>query len=680
MPVLPGKRSQWIDTLREVIGELASSQAVSPNGHTSLPQAGGLNRDQLQRLVRSGLLSRKGPVLLPSAAAQAWHRSGDLSLLIETFHINVRFVGEAMHALAATPLTHEQLLRLAREEYDLPWTTTGPVHNRTAWLSVTGMVDLFDRHLHLTDSGRDVLARLALGTPASDNTNVTTRLSPATGAVADLIDSLDETELRARADGANLYIPGTSANGGSLDALHMLTEAAIPSIRDTDFVRLVRANFPKAQTLATARTAKETLKALGLIQRASSETWSATPGAIAWIESGDALDLARTVHASIAFFGEVLGELDATGRVTTGALAERSARYLPNRQRPLSRAAVNTRLNLLEACGLVSRLSQTVYRTTPLGLAFKDSLPCFSPEDALPGRPADTDAGYGPSSRPDADRQGGSSGEEIAAELERAAHDSSNHKRLEKAAVAALGYLGLPGEHVGGNGHVDGRVRFGIGAGSAILGVEAKSAATGRVVEQPLFGLADHRSEIGAEITLLIGPGFERRMLREADDDPAIAVIETGLLADVVRRQDHTPLTLDQLAPLVDPGLRAAQRREALSGFWQAQEVRSRVEYAIVDLLNAEAEDPLEEGGWLDLTSIRRELRSRGYRVGEDEVEEALTFLAWNRIGVVQRSERGYRCTAGVHAAGMRIRALGHQWSAAAHHRKVRPSDQEGQP
>ncbi|MFB6786557.1 hypothetical protein ACFCWT_07725 [Streptomyces olivaceus] len=654
-----------------MIGELASSQAVPPNGHTSLPQAGGLNRYQLQRLVRSGLLSREGSALLPSTAARSWYRSGDPSLLIETLHINVRFVGEAMHALASTPLTHEQLLSLAREEYDLPWTTTGPVHNRTAWLSVTGMVDLFDRHLHLTDSGRDVLARLVLGTPEYSDTRVTTLLTPATGAVADLIDSLDETDLRARADGANLYIPGTSANGGSLDALHMLAEAAIPSIRDTDFVRFVRANFPKARTAATARTAKEALKALGLIQRTSSETWSATPGAIAWIESEEALDLARTVHASIAFFGEILGELDATGRLTTGALAERSVRYLPNRQRPLSRAAVNTRLNLLEACGLVSRLSQTVYRTTPLGLAFKASLPCLSPEDVLPDRPADTGTGCKLSGRPDADRQNASPGEGFAAELERAACDSTNHKRLEKAAVAALGYLGLPGEHVGGNGHVDGRVRFGIGASSAILGVEAKSAANGRVVEQPLFGLADHRAEIGAEITLLIGPGFERRMLREADDNPAIAVIETGLLAEVVRRQDHTPLTLDQLAPLVDPTLRAAQRREALSGYWQAQEVRSQIEYAIVDLLNAEAEDPLEEGGWLDLTSIRRELRSRGYRVGEEEVEEALEFLAWNRIGVVQRSERGYRCTAGVHAAGMRIRALGHQWSAAAHRRGV---------
>lgn len=676
MPVLPGRRSQWISTLRELIGEWASSQAGLPNGHAPLPQASGLDRRQLQRLVRSGLLSREGSVLIPSAAAQAWHQNSDPSVLIETLHINVRFVGEIMDALAFEPRTHEQLLSLACEEYDLPWDTTGPVHNRTAWLSVTGMVDLFDGRLHLTDVGRNVLARLALGRPESDDSDVATRLTPAAGRVADLIDSLDEAELRARADGANLYIPGTSANGGSLDTLQMLTEAAIPSIKDTDFVHFVQANFPKAQTAATVRTAKETLKALGLTRRTSSETWSATPGAIAWIESGEPLDLARTVHASIAFFGEILGELNETGRSTTGALAERSVHYLPNRQKPLSRAAVNARLNLLEACGLVSRLSQTVYRTTSLGKAFKESLPCLSPHTS-----ADSNAGYGLGSHPDADQQANSLGEDIATELESAARDSSNHKRLEKAAVAALTYLGLPGEHVGGIGRVDGRVRLGIGADSPILGVEAKSSATGRVVEQPLFGLADHRAEIGAQVTLLIGPGFEHRMLREADDDPAIAVIETGLLAEVVRRQEHTPLTLDQLAPLVDPALHAIQRREAISGYWQAQEIRGQLEYAVVDILNAEAEDPLEEGGWLELTSIRRELRNRGYRVGEEAVEEALAFLTWRRIGVLQRSERGYRCTASVHAAGMRIRALGLQWSAAAaHHHKVRSSDQVIQP
>ncbi|MFF5701842.1 hypothetical protein ACFY7H_04995 [Streptomyces sp. NPDC012794] len=634
-----------------------------------------MTRHQLQRFVRAGLLSREESAFRPSTAALAWHRSGDPAVLVGALHHNVRFVGEALDALASGPRTHEQLLDLAREEFDLQWDTPAPVRDRTSWLAVTGMVELFDRHVHLTEAGRRLLAGITLGRPEPDGTGTVVQLAPPARAVARLVERLDETALRARGDGANLYIPGTSAHGGALDSLQVLIEASMPSISDAEFVRFVQSTFPKVRTAATARTAKDALKALGLIERTSSESWAATPAAVAWVESGEPLDLARTVHAAIAFFGEVLGELDTADRTTTGRLAERSVHYLPNREKPLSRSAVNTRLNLLEACGLVTRLSQTAYRTTALGRAFMASLPCLPADDSPSWTPADDVEGASPDG-------GGPSGgtqrsagraSDIAAELESAARDSANPKRLEKAAVVALGYLGMPGKHVGGNGTVDGIVRFGIGADSRILAVEAKTSSTGPVVNQPLFGLAEHRAEIGAHVHLLIGPGFERRMLKEADDDPRIAVIDTGLLAEAVRRQEQTPLTLAQLEVLVDPALPAAARGDALRGQWEAQEIRGRLEYALVDILNVEAEDPLEEGGWLDLTSVRRELRTRGYRVGADAVVEALEFLASDRIGVLQRSEQHYRCTASVHTAGQRIRALGHQWAAAAAlHRRSR--------
>ncbi|MFH8366083.1 hypothetical protein [Streptomyces sp. NPDC018031] len=683
MPLLPGPRDGWIAGLDGLIAELSGEGSVPvPRGEPPVPGgagAGGLDRHQLQRFVRAGLLRREGAAFRPSAAALEWRRGGEPGLLVEILHRHVRFVGELMAALADGPRTHEQLLDLARERFDLPWETPGPVRDRTAWLAVTRMVDLFGGRLHLTDAGREVLGRLVLGGPEADDAEAVAPLPPTVGAVAELLGSLDGAALRARADGANLYVPGGSANGGRLDALEVLTEAASPSVTDADFVRLVQETFPNARTSATARTAKDTLKALGLIERTSSETWSATPAALGWLESGEPLDLARIVHASIAFFGELLGELDRAIRPTSGALAERSARYLPNRGKPLTRSAVNTRLSLLEACGLVTRLSQTTYRTTPLGRAFRDSLPCLGADDAASGAPVGDRAGEPQGASPGTGPRSGPLGADIAAELEDAARDSANHRRLERAAVVALGYLGLPGEHVGGSGAADGRVRFGVGAESRLLAVEAKTAATGRVVDQSLFGLAEHRADMGAEATLLIGPGFERRMLKEADDDPAIAVIETGLLAEVVRRQEQTPLTPAQLAPLFDPRLRAAEREDAIRGCWEAQEIRGQLEYALVDILNVEAEDPLEEGGWLDLTSVRRELRTRGYRVEETEVVAALEFLASARVGVLQGSGRGYRCTAGVHTAGQRIRALGHQWAAAAelHHRN-RPAGGTG--
>lgn len=215
---------------------------------------------------------------MPSAAALNWYQSGDPAVLVQAIHCDVRFVGEAMAALASGPRTHEQLLALASEEFDLRWDTTAPVRDRTSWLAVTGMVELFDRQIHLTEAGRSVLATIAPGRPDSDGTDTAVQLPPTAKAVAHLIEQLDEDALRERADGANLYVPGTSANGGTLDALQVLTEAAIHSITDAEFVRFVQGTFPKAQSVATARTAKDTLKALGLIQRTSSESWAVTAG------------------------------------------------------------------------------------------------------------------------------------------------------------------------------------------------------------------------------------------------------------------------------------------------------------------------------------------------------------------------------------------------------------------
>ncbi|MFG2825635.1 hypothetical protein ACGFX4_40175 [Kitasatospora sp. NPDC048365] len=679
MPVLSGVRSTWIPALRELIAGLSGEQHPSGSGSAGLSPdgiPGGLTRHQLQRFVRAGLLSRDGSLFRPTPAALAWQRTNDHALLVELLHNNVRFVGELMESVAAGHQTLEQLLRVARDEFDLTWDTTGPVHNRTTWLVVTGMVDRFGGQFHLTDAGRQFLATLVLGRPEREDPASVVELPPAVGVIADLIDSLDEAALRNRVDGASLYVPGATANGGMLDALRMLTEAAIPSITDTGFAQLVQESFPKAQTASTGRTAKDSLKALGLLERTSSTTWSATAAGRVWVESGEPLDLARIVHSSVGFFGELLGELDTAGQSTSGALAELSRLYLPNREKPLTRTAITVRLNLLEACGLVTRPSHTLYRTTPMGRAFGRALPCQSADDMPPRLEPDVGTAHRPGgSSVDVPQPGAwlpvSAGETIAAEVVSAARDSADYKRLERAVVAALGYLGMPGRHVGGRGAADGTVRHGIGTDSQVLAIEAKTSATGPVAEQSLFRLPRHREDLGAAVTLLVGPGFQGTMLKEADDDTAIAVIETDLLAEVVRRQDRTPLTPAQLSGLVDPALPAARRRSALSIHWNAQEERSALEYALVEILNAEAEDPLEEGGWLDLTSLRRALRSRNHRTDEASVVEALGFLASTRIGVVQHSLRGYRSTAGLLTAGQRLQALGQQWTTAAnsHHR-----------
>ncbi|MFI6850546.1 hypothetical protein OG535_03035 [Kitasatospora sp. NBC_00085] len=100
---------------------------------------------------------------------------------------------------------------------------------------------------------------------------------------------------------------------------------------------------------------------------------------------------------------------------------------------------------------------------------------------------------------------------------------------------------------------------------------------------------------------------------------------------------------------------------------WDAQRRRTRLERTRLDILIAEAEDPFQEGGWLDIAALRRELRGRDRRVGAEEVAEALVFLASPRVGVIEAPAHGYRAPASVDAALQRVQVLAGQWAAESH-------------
>ena len=73
--------------------------------------------------------------------------------------------------------------------------------------------------------------------------------------------------------------------------------------------------------------------------------------------------------------------------------------------------------------------------------------------------------------------------------------------------------------------------------------------------------LADHRDQHGAESTVYIGLGFERRLLDVLDNDKRVAVVSVSVIPEAVRRQIDSPLTPDELSPLIDPNLRESDRR-----------------------------------------------------------------------------------------------------------------------
>ncbi|MFC8537132.1 hypothetical protein ACFUJY_24885 [Streptomyces sp. NPDC057249] len=646
---MSGSVSGWESQLRNLITGLHKS-ADGRTHDSTLPVEGRASSRILPELVRAGVLSRTEDGFLPTASALQWLESGDPCDLIGIFHRHVRFIGELMGALAEQPATHQELVDTARR-FGLPWDSPSPVRDRTNWLRALGLADLFDGQVHLTATGQRIHPLLVPGNQEIDDEPSDLPTPPP--AVAMLLERLNQQALQDRPHASVLYVPGRQDNDGRLEALRLLTEAVIPSITDNSFTALLQEAFPGIKTPSSAKSAREAAKALGLIRRDSSTSWAATEAGAAWVVSNEPLDLARIIQGHILYFAEILHELDNVTPATAAGLADRAHVYTPSGNRQLHATAVKARLDLLLACGLVAKSSWTTYRVTALGRAFRAATPCMSPLDST----VPPEAAVMPELKAAA-----AHGEALATEIESAAYESSSPERLERAVIAALSYLGMPGHHIGGQGHADGVVRIGVGVYRRVLTVEAKTSAKGRVVHQSLSRLPLHRAKVGADLTLLVGPGFDPRLQEEADDDPSIALVYTGTLGEAVRAQALTPLTPASLHPLIDPAMPADQRDDLLCQARQDQLRHAQLERVLLDILLIEAGDPLHEGAWLEVTDLRRELRTRGERVDADDVTSTLAFLASARLAVVERSSRGYRAIASAHTVLQRLEGLGRQW------------------
>ncbi|MDN2495277.1 hypothetical protein FHY52_00870 [Nocardia nova] len=615
-----------------------------------------------------------------------WLTTGDSEYLAKVFHYNIRFIGEILHEVRETGSpTHIELMDIALGRYRLNWKSDTQLRTRTSWLRTLGALDFFDGRLHLTESGHRVLSMLELGSPVHSEDSSLLSIRDPSPSVARLLQDLDDGTLAART--RSFYLPKESAEKGKLDALSDFSELAIERTRIDNIIEYCISEHRISRD--SAQSVFNTLRTIGLVSRISSDSCIATPAARAWLEGRNPLDIARMVHAKIWYFGEILQDLDNPDIGSHPAvLAVQSGRYHAE-GRGIDRTAVNSRMTLLVACGLVEKLTKTDYRVTTVGRLFRSTLRCEEPifdslaEPSPAGRsrrtrrPGKTDSqrqfrhekSIEEKSSVAEDRRAEPeifTAETLAAELESASIDSANHERLEHATVAAFNYLGMPSKHMGGRGNADGIVRTGIGVNAQTFTLETKSASKASVSEESanLLGLPEHREKVSASLTLLIGPGFDRRVLKATDQDPYIAVILVSSLAEAIRRQSVTPATVEQLKPLVDPTLTCTQRDAALSKLWLEESHRSALERMLVQILEEEALNPFQEDGWLDVTSIRRELRRFNFSASEEEVLSGLNFLASARISVVEESDHGYRCAMPKDAIFRRIHTIGRQWHA----------------
>lgn len=599
--------------------------------------------------------------------AQRWIASGDDTYLIAILHAHAKFFGEILYELSIRGLTHEELQGVAKSTYALEWASMEALRKRTTWLRAAGVIELrHDRRLSLTPLGMELLPKLNIissesltsATVASHAVEV----PEASPLVRTLISSLDDSVLRQRKASIGLF--PRLRNADVVESLRALIGACIPTIEREDLVNYCAKEFGVQQS--TVVSTISALKGAGLFEQIDFDTFAASAYAKAWIESGDDLELIRVFHGHILYFGEILETLAIADRAPVMASLAARSYGMPRSDT----GGIRTRLQLLRAVGLIEECAHTKYRITPLGDAFRKTVPMMSP---LPDEPAgsaehplssatDEDAIY--VDRPQIDTV--SNKTQLADELLEAAQDSNHPQRFEIAIVKALRALGVMAEHEGRPGHTDIIADMGYGAknGYRVI-IDAKTSGSGIVTENRINfdTLAEHKKKHAADHVAVMGPSFDGGRLQERAEKHGVVLVSAAILAECVRRQQRTPLTLQQVRALFDRN-GSVELAQAWDRSTQEAELVTRI---LATLLREAAIGDTVSGGRLSPANMYYMLRNdMEVPPSIEQIEATLNLLASPMVRGVQLDEGSYVAAEHPSTTAMRLRVLAEAATRAA--------------
>ncbi|MEU7986658.1 hypothetical protein AB0B56_17480 [Streptosporangium canum] len=587
-------------------------------------------RQVLHFLGNCGLFAREdrpSRVLL-TPEARHFLDTGDIAYLIAVLHAHVRFFGETLESIGEG-LTYDELNQIAVDSYGLNWKSLDQVRRRVHWMRGTDMVEYWTNgKIVPTDDGRALLARLSLVRPSDlesqrQAANLPAELPEPPRLLAERLNDVTDEELQARK-----RVLGYIAGGANMTALSRLVDAAVAGLSRSQFIQFSAETFDVSKS--SAEQSLNTLQGFDLLAQVGPDQFAATDLAAEWLDSGEAVDLIRHLHLNLALFGETLDALESeTDSATlTGILAEK----YPTSN--LTRKDVTARVALLVETGLAERISN-VTRRTALGTALASSLPflqCHNVhQDSVPNG-ADAAAMEAGQRLP--------LPEQLAAELVSSSTDSANYQRFERALAEAFRYLGVDVEVHSGPAKTDLVVTQWLSPTSRRrVAVEAKTDGAGLVTDQDVrfMRLSEHRARHQAHHTVLIGPGFDTRVFREASKEE-VAVLTAKQLAEAVVRHSKTPLYPHELVALLLAG-----QAGALEHIWSDAERRTEALALVVNAMWKSANDPVDiefGAGALDVRDLWRETKSSlETPLRKKEIEEALAFLSGPCVaGVVERS------------------------------------------
>jgi len=673
MSWLPGPVEQCLPRLRFLLLEIRRQSALDSvfrwpdDGHGTTVRAAS------RGLARSGLIKRGDRPGLVGLTEEAnrWLGEGEDTYLIALAHANIRFLGELLSEIDERT-THEDLRAAAEHKYQLSWRTLDQVHRRTLWLRAGGFVELWPNNdLVLTEAGAALRDELSVVKPedlphAHFNEDEVVNLAAPPSRIGERLSQLDDPALHNRRRAIS-YVPG----GDIVGIIQELVSAADPATTRNEFVIFCARRFGIAK--ASAEAALSTLRAGGLIDQTGPDSFSASSLAVEWVESDDPIDLVRIMHCHYVGVGETLEALEHAER--SGEVAQWLEHHydIP----VLTTTEVARRLRLLEAAGLVGRITQFTYKLNPLGRAVYRSLPLLRAVGG--GETSEAGAFEAGSAHNQKDHEAHRESQELAQELREAALDASHYVRLERAAAAALQFLGLDAEHVGGPGNTDVLVTVWLSpTDTRRVIVDAKASAGGSVEERSINWevLEDHKAAHRASGIAVIGPAFVGRSDQWAAKHNAV-LITTDELAEWLVRHGQVPVSREKIFALFD-----RVESGVLADAWESVVHTQRVFADVATQLWRAAHDPVHvtaTGGALTRRDLWMMMMKEGSGGAElPEIDWALQLLSSHLVEGAVQGQPGYVARESPELIAARLRSIARELEMMGAQVPSRPNPEPG--
>lgn len=627
-PSIPGGKNVIVSNLKALLIAIQNGEPLDqvPQLEESNSKST-LNHLCVHQLSAMNFVERKsdGKWAL-TKVAKLWLDSEDNLYLAAYFCANVKFFAEILFYLDS-PKTSRELFNIAVNEYDMAWKITTTINNRLVWLRQFGLIEFqeFSLLYSITDKGKEFLKTVNPIMPESITHGEDDTLSENELLLDDsFIIYYQENKNSVRKAGFG-YFPGKT-NEFVSELFDFLTQISDDNkIESINNFALEKYNIKDS----SARSALNTISAMGLIERRTNTSYAVTDLGYSWLENKDILSLLPLFQLRYLFFLEILLELKDSTLSAKELATFAKVSYGFDKENVFE---INNRIAILKQAKLVMNLSAEKFTLTNRG---KLLLERYGNTFGIEKLETITN---GTSVVDNVD---------IVSELRMASKDSYNPDKFEKVVRDFFALIGFDAEWLGGAGKTDVLLKtIGSPLDSFVVTVDAKATSSSTVTDGlvDFDTLKEHQKKHGSNYIAVVGRDFNERLIKRATEHHVV-LFDVDTLEAFLSIHQRTPQKIATYRKVFEQSGKADL--SVLDADIKKTEKNGTLLIGIMQRLIDECEDPITKGQ-LSVRDLYMSLRSNPDLSSVptiDEIETVLSFLSSPIIGCVVKEKDFYYAT-----------------------------------